>query len=208
MLGQTSYIHLASAENFLWAAGYAGQIGAPLNRFLTISWKNVCVPERVLDVQREVLQLASKWLRYREVIPAYVWVIENGYRHGHHSHIAIHVPQDLKQHFLTMVAQWVKRGSGSNFLARGAVSMSEDDHKRKNYHKSKRDLFRYMLKGCELEAAKLLNIKPDYEKAGDVAGKRSGFSQNLGPAARGKRSQKSRLATLTASPLFPPIRVV
>jgi hypothetical protein len=176
-------ITLSGAENIIMAAGYAGQIGVPLNRHITISWWTASVPGRERDAQLEVLQLASKWLNYHGVVPAYVWVIENGPLLRHHSHILIHVPDRLAQAFRKMMNRWVKRVGGDPHTG-GAIKMTKDTHDRSNYHKSIRDLLRYMLKGAEPQVAQLLGIEADYEKAGIIAGKRCGTSQNLGPKAR------------------------
>ena len=167
------------------SAGYAGQIGAPLNRHLTIAWDVAGVPGRGLDAQREVLQLASKWLRYQGVTPAYVWVVENSPVKHYHSHIMVHVPHGLVRRFRRMVNRWVKNVGGDPHT-RGAICMTKDKHARENYHAATRDLLRYVLKGIDLQAGKLIGIEPNYEKAGNVTGKRCGASQNLGPAARSR----------------------
>jgi hypothetical protein len=179
----TKAIPLTGAENIIQAAGYANQIGVPLNRHLTISWDVAGMPGRVQDAQLEVLQLASKWLSYHGVTPAYVWAIENSPTLHYHSHIMIHVPDGMTRKFRTMVDRWVKCVGGDP-RTRGAIRMTRDKYKRENYHQSIRHLLRYVLKGIDLKAAQLLGIEPNYEKAGNVMGKRCGASQNLGPAAR------------------------
>ena len=132
-------ISLSSAENVISAVGFASQSGHPLNRHLTISWYVAGIPGRVQDAQREVLQLASKWLKYRGVTPAYVWVIENSPRLRYHSHIYIHVPRHLAGKFRKMVNRWVK-GVGGDPRLRGAIRMTQDKYDRGNYHAASRDL--------------------------------------------------------------------
>ena len=177
-------ISLSSAENVITAVGYADQRGHPLNRHLTISWYVAGLPGRVLDAQREILQLASKWLKYRGVTPAYVWAIENSPRFRDHSHIYIHVPRHLAGKFRKMVNRWVK-GVGGDPRLRGAIRMTRDKHDRGNVHAASRDLVRYLLKGIDNKAGQLLNIDRDYEKAGVITGKRCGTSQSLSRKARG-----------------------
>ncbi len=181
-------ISLLGAQAFLQAAGFAGVIGVPLNRHLTISWHVAETIGRVQDLQREVLQLAAKWLRYHGVQPAFVWVVENGYVLGHHSHIAIHVPDHLVRRFRVMADRWVQH-VGGNPKNRGAVRMTRDKFGRADYHAAIEGLLRYMLKGLELEAARLLRIEPQYDKAGTVIGKRCGFSESLGPTAQERHLQ-------------------
>jgi hypothetical protein len=178
-----NFIPLGAASNVIEGMGYANNRGFPPNRHLTISWWVAGVPGRAIDAQREVLQLASKWLAYHDVTPAYVWALEDGPVYRQHSHIVIHVPDHLKTKFRTMVNRWVKRVGGDPH-AKGAVKMTRDKYNRTDYHKSIRGLVRYILKGTDLRAARLLGIEVDYEKAGFIDGKRCGTSQNIGPKAR------------------------
>lgn len=172
------YISLTSATNVIEGVGHAKNRGFPLNRHLTISWWVAGIPGRVIDAQRELLQLASKWMAYRGVTPAYVWALEDGPVYHLHSHIVIHIPDHLKAKFRTMVNRWVKRVGGDPY-ATGAIKISPEKYNRT----SKDDLVRYILKGIDLRAARRLGITPDYEKAGAIDGKRCGTSQNIGPKA-------------------------
>ena len=185
---QNKSISLTGAQNIIMGAGYADQIDARLNRHLTISWYVGGLPGQVIDAQREVLQLASKWLSYHGVTPAYVWVIENGPVLQYHSHIVIHVPKHLAKQFRQMVNRWVQR-VGADPYAKGAIKMTADKYQRDDNHQSIRHLLRYILKGIDHQAAQLLGITPDYEKAGLVLGKRCGTSQNLGKKARSQNGQ-------------------
>ena len=164
---QNKSISLTGAQNIIMGAGYADQIDARLNRHLTISWYVGGLPGQVIDAQREVLQLASKWLSY----------------HG-----VIHVPKHLAKQFRQMVNRWVQR-VGADPYAKGAIKMTADKYQRDDNHQSIRHLLRYILKGIDHQAAQLLGITPDYEKAGLVLGKRCGTSQNLGKKARSQNGQ-------------------
>jgi len=179
-------IGLESADNIIQGAGYAHMRGAPLNRHLIISWWVADTPGRTLDAQREVLQLASKWLQYRGITPAYVWAIENGPKLRQHSHILIHVPDEHKTQFRKMVNRWVKRVGGSPHNE-GAIHIPRKKSYQ-TYDQMIRTLLRYILKGLDLQAAELLGISPDYEGAGAVTGKRCGTSQSIGPKARAEHA--------------------
>jgi hypothetical protein len=182
-------ISLTSAENIIHGAGHACAIDAPLNRHLIISWWVAATPGRTLDAQREVLQLASKWLKYRGVTPAYAWAIENGPKLRNHSHILIHVPDEHQLQFRKMVNHWVKRvgGAPSN---KGAIRIPRKKSYQ-TYDQMIRKLLQYILKGLDLQAAELLGITPDYESAGAVIGKRCGTSQSIGPKARAEHANQA-----------------
>ncbi len=178
------YITLEAAENIIQATGFSAQLDVPINRHLTISWAVADVPGRVSDAQGKFLELASKWLRYHSVTPAYVYVIENGPVLGLHSHIAIHIPDELAREFRKMTDRWV-RSLGGSPRTKGALLLSpKDKFAPRSHHQSIRHLLRYILKGTEQSAADLLNINTEYTKAGVVIGRRCGTSENIGKKAR------------------------
>ena len=100
-------IKLVSAENVIQAAGYADQVGLPLNRHLTISWEHAQCIGRVQDIQARFLERFSKWTRYHGGVPAYVWSMEKGPVLGYHSHIFCHVPSVLLADFKKMIPRWI-----------------------------------------------------------------------------------------------------
>jgi hypothetical protein len=153
----------------------------------------------------------------KNVWNAAVWVIERGAAAGGlHSHTLLHIPEDHLNDFIAMLPEWVDieagdlRGAEDNTIARsvlndnGSAVWQLDER----YDQSAKPL-QYMLKGLKRGSAgfirhqdssgnirkvprKLYNINP--KNAGMVTGKRIGFTNNLGPAAR-LRHQQERLAT-------------
>lgn len=177
-------IKLALAENIIQAAGYADQVGLPLNRHLTISWEHAQCIGRVQDVQGKFLERFSKWIRYHGGNPAYVWSIENGPALGYHSHIFCHVPTDLFRSFKRMVPGWIDgepNQSGPTKTFKVTTIKYGVGVRRLNRLKG---VTRYILKAANDETAELFGIIQKPQSAGVVFGKRLGTSQNIGRAAR------------------------
>jgi hypothetical protein len=183
-------INLASAENVIQAAGYADQIGLPLNRHLTITWELAQCIGRVQDFQVKFFERYAKWIRYHGGIPAYVWAIENGSVWGHHSHILVHIPSHLYWDFKKMAPRWIDGEPDQS----GHTKTFWPEQIRYgfgvNRWNSLKGVVRYILKGVESEWACLFGIEPRPDKAGIVFGKRVGTSQNIGRAARNKNLTK------------------
>ena len=180
-------IKLASAENVIQAAGYADQVGLPLNRHLTISWEHAKCIGRVQDVQAKFLERFSKWIRYHGCTPAYAWSIENGPVLGYHSHIFCYVPSILLADFKKMVPRWIDGEpdqSGATKTFKVTTIKYGDGVRRLNKLKG---VTRYILKAANDETAELFGINQKPQDTGIVFGKRVGTSQNIGRVARERR---------------------
>jgi len=189
-LRSMGHISLRNAENVIQGAGFAAQIDAPLNRHFIISWEVAGFQGRVKEAQRHLLDLARHWLSPRGHKLTYVYAIETGHKLGYHLHLVIHLPDELIRQFDIMLRHsWIPRITGESYV-KGSVKMTKDTQKRENYHQSKRDLLRYILKGVNQEASEILGWRPR-EGAGFVSGKRCGTSQNIGPRARANHQHKS-----------------
>ena len=174
----TRTICLKAAENIVLAAGFADQLGLPLNRFVTVLWEGGQSIGTIQTRQGLFIERMSKWLRYRNVSPAYLWVIENGPAKGLHSHILIHVPSKHLKAFKRKAPTWVD----------GPIDKSTVDIRRTRYgHGLNRwnglkGRLRYILKGGDKAVSSLMRINLKHQ--GTVVGKRSGTSQNIGVKAR------------------------
>ena len=174
----TATISLKAAENLIMAAGVADQMDLPLNRFVTVDWESAECVGRMQDIQGLFLERMSKWLKYRNVIPAYLWVIEDGRVKGLHSHILVHVPSEDLSDFKRKVPAWVD----------GDIDKSTINIQRTPYRDSPSRLngikgrLRYILKGGDADVSVLLNVNQKHQ--GTVIGKRCGTSQNIGVKAR------------------------
>jgi len=183
-------INLAAAENAIQAAGFADSICLPLNRHLTVSWEHAQCIGRVQDIQGRFLERFSKWARYHGSTAVYVWSIENGRVKGYHSHIFCHVPGRLLKGFRCMVPKWIDgdvEQSGRVHTFKITTIKYGTGMRRFNRLKG---VTRYILKAANDDAAELFGIIQRPDKAGIVAGKRVGTSQNIGRKARNENLAK------------------
>lgn len=183
----TNFIRRYPAVNIHHATRYAERIGLPLNRFVTINFDlTECAPGRASHSFRKLLtQRFAPWLRRsasikEQVPPTYVWTIEAA---GGQTalHWLVHLPQQIHGAFDHRLSDWMAALTGGSLEA-GAIKI-------KPIH-SIVGLKRYVLKGTEPVWAKHLGVRPVPQ--GVVIGKRSGFSRNLGPAARQRGGYRPR----------------
>ncbi len=185
MLRLSEEISPAQVENLVQAAGFAALSGLPLNRHLTILWEQANCVGRVQDIQGRFLERLRKWLEYRSVVPAFVWVFERGRDNGLHSHIVVHVPAEQLSNFKRMLLRWIDGDVDAKTVKLTSVRYREGV----GYLKPVRGLLRYLLKGAARRSTNQLGII--HTPQGLVMGKRAGTSQNLGPLARGLRSRSN-----------------
>jgi hypothetical protein len=185
----TSFIRRYPAVNIHHATRYAERIGLPLNRFITINFDlTECLPRGASHAFRKLLtQRFAPWLRRsagikEQIPPTYVWTIEAA---GGQTalHWLVHLPQQIHSAFDRRLSDWLATLTGASIEA-GAIKI-------KPIHNIV-GLRRYVLKGTEPVWAKHLGVRPVSQ--GVVIGKRSGFSRNLGPAARQRGGYRPRRA--------------
>jgi hypothetical protein len=178
-LRRSHSINRRPAVNIHHATRYADTIGLPLNRFVTINLTlAACTEERAVRTFRKLLnERFCPWLRRthnndNEAVPTHVWTVEAA---GGQiaAHWLVHVPKRLRASFPKMVAAWLGSVSGSKPPPE-AVEV-------KPIH-NLIGVKRYILKGTDAPWARHLGVMPIDQ--GEVIGKRSGFSRNLGPTAR------------------------
>ena len=179
-----------AVRGIIAAAEFAPAIGLPLNRFTTIHWQKAGVTDGLAATGR-FLKLARDWLRLQGGGFAFVWVREGGPAKGEHVHILLHLPPDLAPGFRRCVRGWLKACGAS--WRRGVMYSRPVGRSLRHalggdlYTESYRDHLAaglgYILKGATAEARKRIGLLRA-EAGGLVLGKRSGFSQNLGPSAR------------------------
>ncbi len=175
----TRVITLGQAESLAHAVGFARQMGSPLNRFLTVLWERASVVGRIQEAQARFLERMRKWLKYRGIDTAWVWVIENGREMGLHSHILVHVPAAHFNAWKNMLPAWVDGDVDAKTIHVTTIQYSKRQDAALNRVKG---TLKYLLKGTTSQSAALLGIRK--ESQGIISGKRTGTSQNLGPAAR------------------------
>jgi hypothetical protein len=175
------------AANLHHATRLAERIGYPLNQFVTINYsKTPCDANDTSACFRQLLaSWFARWLRrhpknQKACPPTYVWAFEAA--GGQLAvHWLVHIPRGFIREFWRMLPQWVEATAGT-IEGPGAIKH------RRIYNIT--GLKRYVLKGMDPHFARAWQIRPSPQ--GLVIGKRSGFSRNLGPAARRAQSYRPR----------------
>lgn len=185
---KSHFINRRPAVNLHHAARYSEKIGLPLNRLITINFTLAgCAPEQATKLlQKLIAQRFAPWLRRTarakiDIPPTYVWCMEAA---GGQiaAHVLLHMPTPMMQEFRKHLLEWLSGLLGKVHLDASVLHIQNVD----NLVGAKR----YVLKGIDpVWAAHLaVNAVPQ----GLVIGKRSGFSRNLGPAARTRGGYRPR----------------
>lgn len=175
-LVESTEIAIAKAEPLILAEAHAASTGRQLNRFVTIAFAASNCPMRTVEALGLYLKAVSDWLGTHGVTLACVWVIENPPHKDEHAHLLIHLPPDLTKRFSELQRGWIAR-TGTRW-GKGVVKTKSVYDSRK----ARAGIVRYMLKGCDAEAAKDFRVIRTNE--GAIKGKRCGFSQSLGATSR------------------------
>jgi hypothetical protein len=138
-----------------------------------------------MTLQKVLAQRFAPWLRRAAVNdngikPTYVWSLEAPYGVAS-AHLLVHLPPKLARGFGNRLKSWLE-GIRSGSVTARAVDV------RPIYNQV--GATRYILKGINHAWAGHLAIEPVPQ--GEIIGKRSGFSRNLGPAARHRAGYKPK----------------
>lgn len=186
-LRDSLFLTLAQCEKLAAAAEYAEQLGLPFNRHWTVHYESAGIDEaNATAFIRRLLKLSGDYARRNGAQLAAVWCRENGKRKGGHVHILLHLPAALPLKGYTR--RWVRlaggqcrkgvshvRSIGGNLKA--AKSGGE------RYKQNVANVRAYLMKGATGAAGKALGLER-YGIGGLVVGKRCGWTQNIGDAAR------------------------
>ena len=182
---------LKQANGIIEAAQFAGAIGLPLNRHMTVHWEHAGVTDsRAAKAIGAFLTLARDWLRKQGERFASIWVRENGDGKGSHAHILMHVRPEMARAFTGNQRRWIRHVSGNPYRA-GTIhtariggtlraASSAPDH----YAANLWAVVSYIAKSAAPAAIALLSLTKPHEPGGQVIGKRCGWSQNIGRKAR------------------------
>lgn len=181
--------HLSERQVYgmIAAAAHAQKIGLAFNRHWIVHYERAGIAEG--DGTRFVghlLRLASAYARRAKGEAAAVWVRENGEGKGGHVHILLHLPFGLTLRNRTR--RWIVAAGGA---VRGRVSRVFSIGGRlvcakvggAHFQQNTDNLVAYLAKGDSREAGLALGLRRSGE-GGLVIGKRVGWTQNLGVAAR------------------------
>ena len=186
---RSTALRVKDCKNLILAAEHARQIGAPLNRMLTIHFEKAGISDPVKATGR-LLKLMGDWLRcYNTGITA-VWVREAGLQKGDHVHILLSVPPPILGLFTRMQRGWFKkigaawkRGVYKSRPIGGSHRLAFSEAGASLYQQALKGALHYLLKGADVQARAAHGIGKQGE-GGELWGKRCGTTENIGRAAR------------------------
>ncbi len=116
----TADLPVGTQARFIEVAAIGADMGAPINTLLTIRWDslfsgNVYNLLRPLTTPLRIdwfVELFRKWLKWRELPAAYIWVREVKNSEGEHWHIAFHLPKRLHPEIIEFVAKQTGEAAG------------------------------------------------------------------------------------------------
>lgn len=172
-------------RSLIAAAQFAVASGKAFNRHVTIHWQAAGIHDsEAAQATGAYLKLARDWLaRSQHQTPAWLWVRENGDGKGSHVHILLYVPGSARWTGARM-KRWLALISGKPY-ARGSIQTRRiaGSIGSPAYRENLGAVLAYVIKGASPEAAACFNLDR-LEAGGHIIGKRCGWSQNIGAAAR------------------------
>jgi hypothetical protein len=182
----TDVISARAIDAILHAANAAIHRGCRLDQFLTVHCSRGGISSREVHAFITAFtKSVGDWLRLRGAPLAWIWVLENPPMHGLNWHFVLHVPEQHIEAFKRVYRKKLRLAGAD--LRRAKVALLKpvdhrDDPYNSKYSPSLNGLLRYLLKGGDPEMCRKLWIR--HEDQGFIIGKRSGFSEFLGPKAR------------------------
>lgn len=170
----TKYLTQKQVERIFEASERAYKNGAPLNRFFTIHYDDYAAIKNPQRFVLSLLERTRKWLKYRGLPVAYIYVIENGNIKGLHTHILLHIPANYQRAYKRALKRWLPfewtreriNVKSVKYPTYGNISPLDSSY----------GVLRYMCKGIKPNV-NIRGIKPSDQ--GEVFGKRWGVSRNL-----------------------------
>lgn len=193
--GRTNKIEVKNYTRAFRAVALANCLGCMMNTTVDITWKTVGLENDILIAKRHIkfLDWGRRWLSRRGQGLKAVWVLERGSRYGVHTHILMHVPDELwndrrkpdRKTFTEKAEDVLEEIVGTKLLRTADSSTMMIRHRTGEdfYHQWKRLV--YMMKGVgkavseEQRVALRLSRTSD---EGEIMSKRIGISRALDQA--------------------------
>lgn len=186
--GRVSW-HLSDTQvcSMVAAADHAEAIGLAFNRHWIIHYQRAGIAEH--DGARfigHLLRLVAAQARRDGGALAAIWARESGDGKGGHVHILMHLPAGLSLRNRTR--RWIVAAGGTYRLRVSRVRiiggrLSHATERGAHYLQNSGRVLAYLLKGAS-EATGLALDLDRYGEGGPIIGKRAGWTQNIGAAAR------------------------
>jgi len=147
--GSTKYLTTKQFRQGYDAVALANCYGFVLNAFINITWSTVGITgdAAVADANGRYLELLRKACLKRQIIPACVWVIENGRTWGLHSHVLASIPREKKDWLRYQAEQAVETIAGRRPVRTLGSRTVKIIHRQDGDWKAQWRIFRYMMKG-------------------------------------------------------------
>lgn len=188
-LRTSEFLTLSQCEGLIEAAEHAEKIGLPFNRHWTVHYESAGIEEAAASgFIRKLMKLAGDFARRHGGHMAGIWMRENGKGKGGHVHILFYLPLNLSLSGKTR--RWVRLAGGHyrkgvSHIRSIAGSLQAAESGSDYYQRNLTVVRMYGLKGASQAAGESLGLKI-YGIGGAVVGKRCGWTQNIGKAAREK----------------------
>lgn len=184
----SQHLSLSQCRAMLAAAQHAADIGRRFNRHWIIHYQRAGIAEH--DAARFVgrlLKLAGDYARRGKGKMTAIWVRENGEGKGGHVHILLHLPSHLST--VGKTRRWVglaggRCHAGVSHMRAIAGRVKAADSPSAHYQRNVEAVRDYLMKGASREAGIALGLAR-FDHAGLIIGKRCGWTQDIGQAARG-----------------------
>lgn len=190
---RSTALRLSEVRNIMAAAVFTAEEHRPLNRHTTVHFDAAGIADPVAAI-RSYMKLARDWLHTQGAPFAYIWVRESGKAKGEHAHILMHVPSHLISQFARRERGWRKRigaerrkGSfHSTPIGRSYRHAEIGVQYGQSYADALAGMIGYLVKSADPRAVRALKLTR-VEPGGELCGKRSGTSENIGRSARERR---------------------
>lgn len=183
---RTLAISKTAARALIEATRFAEAAGMPFNRFTTIHWQAACVADGLLATGQFLKRIANL-IRSNGGRFACIWIRENGDGKGEHVHVLWHGPSDLPKlgrwMRATLKACGATRRKGVCLTRSLGRTLLQAFTGGTDYAENLDRLLSYVLKGADASARESLNLGR-CEPGGELVGKRTGVSENIGQTAR------------------------
>lgn len=203
----TASLSLHQVDGLIAAVSHAERVGLPMKRLVTVHWEKLGITdERAAAATGKFLKLIRDALAGQALAYAYARENDEGDgRKGSHVHILLHVPPMAGEGFMRRLRGWARIAAGGRLhrksgrvigpayvkgaiLTRrigGQLGVSHDKHVL-NLGRA----LGYLLKGADKKTSEKRKLtdygQTTFDAGGRIIGKRAGWSENIGAAARDK----------------------
>ena len=208
----SSLVTMAQAHGVLRASARAMAIGRPFNRFTTIHFAALGIPDDLATrAIGRFVKLASDWLATKGERMVWAWVRETGLSKGPHVHLLFHLPVELASGFNARQPRWIRllpqiragacarvgrQQKGTVFSRRIGGSLGAFRTRPRFFALNLLNTLSYVLKGAAPAVIASLGLRRSHDPGGLIVGKRAGGWQDrraISGAIRGQSRARARV---------------